>query len=199
MRWPSQRAVIVSILALGAVRLFTLQFGLDRFTTIELWSNQICSFAGGLSGIAVAAFLARNWFTGEMPVVPRVVQLKQRSPALWAIQGVALPTVAGLAVAWLVASFLGVLAQYLGGIPYSFDAVVVSESELVSARGVCRHNAKVRRESDGSEITICLVTRYRPSLVSAGVIVPGAVVRVDALNTPLGEVVQSIYVKAEGP
>jgi hypothetical protein len=76
MRWPSQRAVIVSILALGAVRLFTLQFGLDRFTTIELWSNQICSFAGGLSGIAVATFLARNWFTGEMPVVPRVVQLK---------------------------------------------------------------------------------------------------------------------------
>lgn len=195
--WPSQRIVLGVVLALMALRTLVLQLGIDRLTTIDLWSNPVCAFVGALSGSAITVFVAHIWFAPSpgTPISPKVAKLRQDRPVVWGICGFALSIGLGFLTAFLGASLLGVRAQYLSGPSSSFDAVVFADREIHSRKGACTRKVDVRAETDGSDLTICLATRHRSSLVSGGFLERGTEVTVHVVDTYLGRVVTSVQRK----
>ena len=191
-KWPSPKVIIRAFLVVFAVRVLTLQVGLDRFTTIDLWSNSICAIVGAVSGGTIGGFLARTWFAAQgTHASAKAAKLRQASFVAWCLFGVTIVIGFGAATGWACASLLGVGAQYSKGSHQSFDATVVSNSPIYSARGMCTRNLELRRESDRSRVSICLTTRYRSSLAT-GILESGMPVRVYVNDTWLGAVVESV-------
>ena len=191
-KWPSPKVIVGAFVVVGALRLLTLQAGFDRFTTIDTWSNSICAIVGALSGGTIGVLVARTWFAAQgTHSSAKAMKLRQDSFVAWCLCGVIITIGFAAATAWMCASLLGVGAQYSKGSHQSFDATVVSNSPIHLARGMCIRSLELRRDSNGSRVSICLSTRYRSSLAT-GILESGMPVRVYIEDTWLGTVVESV-------
>jgi hypothetical protein len=184
---------VKAFLAVMALRLLTLATGIDHVTTLDTWSNPICTITGVGSATAFIVLAARNYFAPPAGTVlpERWARLKKGNFLLWSLQGIAATAVIAVLAGWCSAALVGVAAQYLDGSEASFEATVLSVDSSYSARGVCRERVRVRRESDAVNLTICLVTRYRPS-IATGLLQAGMPVTVHIVDTALGPVVRSV-------
>ena len=191
-KWPSPKVIIRAFIVVLALRLLTLQAGLDRFTTIDTWSNSICAIVGAVSGGTIGLLLARTWFAAQgTHASAQAVKLRQVSFGAWCLCGGIITIGFAAGTAWACASLLGVAAQYSRGSHQSFDATVVSNSPIYSAKGICTRSLELSRDSDRSRVSICLSTRYRSSLTT-GILESGMPVRVYLNDTWLGAVVESV-------
>lgn len=192
LKWPA-KTLMPAILAAMAVRVIALRSGVDRLTTIGTWSKPWCAFVALVLGVTIGMVVARLWFapSADEKVTARYVNLKADSFSLWCLCGVVIAIGFGAATAWICVGLMSVGAQYLGGSSTSFDATVISDGFLHTSRGVCNRELEVRRDSEGSDLRICLSTRHRPSLAT-GTLELGMLVRVRVVDTQLGMVVQSV-------
>ena len=193
MRRVSTTAVMRAWLAIAAIRLITLQTGLDHLTTLAIWSNPICATVGGLSALLLALVFMRNWFNPppDTPIPERNKKLRERSFFFWCVCGVVVSIgFAGL-TAWMCASLVSVGAQYIRGSPDSFEATAISEKATISYKAACRLKLDILRTSDSASFTICIDAKYRPALANQ-TFAPQTAVTVHVLRTALGAVVQSV-------
>jgi hypothetical protein len=193
-RWPAPSVVLSIVAAAGVLRAGALRGGIDRLTTVDTWTTPLCVIAAITAGGFAAVSIARFWFFPDpgIPLPTKYMALKRHGVVPWCAAGIVISAVFAFIVAWMFVSLLGVGAQYLRGTPESFAATVVSKTATSPlSRDVCRLRLGIQPKPQGSELTVCIATTYRPSL-AFGAIEPGAQVIVSTSRTALGTVIESI-------
>ena len=183
---------IVAIFAVLAARGVALAVGLDRLTTLSVWSSPLIRFLAVATAAIMALLTARAYYGRPVErVLTKNEQLRRDRFGFWFLKGFLWVGVATAASAWLCASLLGVAAQFSDGPREAFGATVVSIRPREGAKAVCSSHLELRRDSDGSPLSICLATLWRPSL-AAGTLTPGMPATVVVKKTRLGVVVLSL-------
>jgi hypothetical protein len=169
-----------------------LAVGIDRLTNLSVWSSPMVRFLGVATG-TIAALLATRGYYAPLPegALTRSGQFRRDRFGLWVLRGFLWVGAAAAASVWLCAGILGIAAQYSEGPHEAFSATVVSIRPREGAKAVCASHLELRRDSDGSTLSICLATLWRPSLAT-GPLAPGMPATVVVKKTRLGVVVLAV-------
>lgn len=188
----SSTSTIVGILSvIAALRVLVMSIGLDRLTTVQVWSTPIGAFVIGLSGLTTGGFAARAWFAPAVPSSERITRLMRDRVGVWSVMGAAAVIVQTAFMGWMSEEFLGTGAQYLQGPLESRLGVVVSLRPTSTPATACKWRLTVRSGLPDTTLPICLATDSRASLSKESLRM-GETVEVCLRRTPLGLVVVSV-------
>jgi hypothetical protein len=187
-----QRAFrIVLLLGLGfpLARVLLLLARIDHLTTIHTWRKAGCIAIAVTVAFASAALVARLVATPDPSSDSNRIG-GQEQPQSAQVAAGALGV--GVIVLWACMGMLGAVAQHVPGRPEVLSATVfaVGPSTAVG-RGTCRQYVVFTEDRAGAKTSICVRTRYGPSLSTAE-LEPGTAVRIYVTSTQWGDVVTSI-------
>jgi hypothetical protein len=184
--------LVVTIGAVLAALGVALSVGVDHLTTLTAWSSPLVRFLGVATGTITALLATRDYYAPRPEgALTRSGQFRRDRFGLWVLRGFVWVGAAAAASVWLCAWILGIAAQYSEGPHEAFSATVVSIRPRGGAKVVCSSHLDLRRDSDGSPLSICLATLFRPSLAT-GPLNPDMRVTVVVKKTRLGVVVLSV-------
>jgi hypothetical protein len=177
------------------VRVVIGYVGIDKLTTVDTLKPATLAVSSAFA-IITAVFVAVAWFTLRDDVLVRTEQshlwkLKKDRVGVWWLGGIAWMVINALAAAWLSATFLGVLAQYLPGKLESVRGVVEYNREVGTPSTSCRRRLGVRDHSRRTLIRVCL---YK--LVNGGIgpanLVAGETVTMTVVDTVFARVIKQV-------